>query len=116
MLHTLSLDLPDSEKKLLLQQNVPLQPLGDLLHLLLQQPGGLQREAGPEDSLPQLHHGEIPSAVLQSEALPQTVDGLNVEDLPTDLLLGPLQQVLLRLDGAALLGPGLGLGLSSNLE
>ena len=62
---------------------------------------------------PELHQGEILSAVLQPEARPQTVDGLNVEDLPADLLLGLHQQVR-QLGGAASVGPGL--GLSSKLE
>ena len=113
-LHTLSLHISDSEKNLLLLQNVLLQLLHDLLHLLLQSPRGLDSEAGSVDSLPQLHHGEIPGAVLQPEARPQTVDGLNVEDLPVDLPLGLHQHVLLGLGVAALVGPEL--GLSSTLE
>ena len=72
-----------------------LQPPPGIPQLLLQHPRGLQAETGPVGSHPQVQVGQILGPILQTESLPQTVDGLDVEELPGDLPLGPGQQVLL---------------------
>ena len=95
VLHGLSLDFYEREQKVLLQHDGLLQPPPGILHLLLQHPRGLQADTGPVGSHPQVQVGQILGPILQAESLPQTVDGLDVEELPADLPLGPGQQVLL---------------------